>query len=55
MSLIVAFDVDDTLIVPAAATGLDRDVPNYDTIAVYRWREVHNGRFPAWLEGAGSA
>ena len=35
--LIVAFDVDDTLIVPACATGLPTDTPNYATIAIYRW------------------
>ena len=34
---VVAFDVDDTLIIPAVATDLDRDIPNYETIAIYRW------------------
>ncbi len=51
MSLIVAFDVDDTLIVPAAATGLDRDVPNYDTIAVYRWFESQGHVMVVWSGG----
>ena len=32
----VAFDVDDTLIIPSVATGLDRDIPNYETIEIYR-------------------
>jgi hypothetical protein len=32
----VAFDIDDTLIVPSVATGLDRDTPNYETIAIFK-------------------
>lgn len=35
--LVVAFDVDDTLIIPSVATGFDRDTPNYDTISLYKW------------------
>ena len=33
----IAFDIDDTLIIPAIATGLDIDTPNYDTIKLYKW------------------
>jgi len=33
----IAFDIDDTLIVPAVATGMDRDTPNYETIEIYRY------------------
>lgn len=32
----IAFDVDDTLIIPAIATGLKQDTPNYETIAIYK-------------------
>ena len=49
--LVVAFDVDDTLIVPAVATGFDRDVPNYDTIAVYRWFQAHGHIMVVWSGG----
>ena len=49
--LVVAFDVDDTLIVPAAATGFDRDVPNYDTIAVYRWFQAQGHTMVIWSGG----
>jgi len=35
--LVIAFDVDDTLIIPNIVTGLDIDTPNYETIALYRW------------------
>ena len=49
--LLVAFDVDDTLIVPAVATGFDRDVPNYETIAVYRWFQSHGHLMVVWSGG----
>lgn len=32
----IAFDIDDTLIIPSVVTG-DRDVPNYEVIDIYRW------------------
>jgi len=34
--LTVAFDVDDTLIIPSVVTG-NRDIPNYDTITLIKW------------------
>ncbi len=49
--LLVAFDVDDTLIIPAIATGFDRDVPNYDTIAVYRWFQAQGHTMIVWSGG----
>jgi len=44
--LVVAFDVDDTLIVPSVAmraksgvvmSGPGRDTPNYENVAAYKW------------------
>lgn len=49
--MIIAFDVDDTLLVPAVATGLDRDIPNYDTIAVYRWFKAQGHTIVIWSGG----
>lgn len=49
--LVVAFDVDDTLIVPAVATGFERDVPNYETIAVYRWFQAQGHTMVIWSGG----
>ena len=49
--LLVAFDVDDTLIVPAVATGFDRDVPSYETIAVYRWFQAQGHEMVIWSGG----
>ncbi len=49
--LVVAFDMDDTLIIPAVATGFDRDTPNYDTIAVYRWVQAQGHTMIIWSGG----
>ncbi len=46
--LTIAFDVDDTLIVPAVATGFDRDTPNYDTIALFKWFQSQGNRMIIW-------
>lgn len=35
--MIVAFDVDDTLIVPSVAAGFGNDVPNYEVIHIAMW------------------
>lgn len=43
----IAFDVDDTLIIPSVVTG-DRDVPNYETIAVYRWFQAQGNYMIIW-------
>ena len=50
--LVIAFDVDDTLIVPAIATGLDRDTPNYETISIYKWFQLQ-GHFMIIWSGSG--
>ena len=44
----IAFDVDDTLIVPWVATGFDRDTPNYDTIALFNWFQVQGHEMFIW-------
>lgn len=44
----VAFDVDDTLIIPSVATGLDRDTPNYETIALYKWFQSQGHYMIIW-------
>lgn len=49
--LIVAFDVDDTLIIPSVATGADVDLPNYKTIAVYRWFQKQGHYMVVWSGG----
>lgn len=44
----VAFDIDDTLLVPAVATGFDRDTPNYDTIALFKWFQAQGHEMILW-------
>jgi hypothetical protein len=50
----IAFDVDDTLIIPACALDLDRDVPNYDTIAIYLWFQRQGNYMIIWSGGGES-
>lgn len=49
--MIIAFDVDDTLLIPAVATGFDRDIPNYDNIAVLRWFQAQGHTIWIWSGG----
>ena len=43
----VAFDMDDTLIIPSVVTG-NRDVPNYEVIEVYRWFQRQGHTMIIW-------
>lgn len=43
----VAFDIDDTLIVPSVVTG-QRDIPNYETIAIYKWFQEQGHTMILW-------
>ena len=47
----IAFDVDDTLIIPSVA-GYAKDVPNYETISIYRWLQAQ-GHFMIIWSGSG--
>lgn len=47
----ISFDVDDTLIIPPVATGLDRDIPNYENIAIYRWFQEQGHTMWIWSGG----
>lgn len=47
----IAFDVDDTLIIPAIVAGTDRDIPNYDTIAIYNWFKAQGNYMIIWSGG----
>ena len=52
--MILAFDVDDTLILPPEATGLDRDTPNYNVITIYRFFQAQGERMIVWSGGGES-
>lgn len=43
----IAFDIDDTMIVPSVVTG-DRDTPNYETIALYKWFQNQGNHMILW-------
>jgi len=47
----IAFDVDDTLIVPAVATNMPSDTPNYDVIAVLKWFQKQGHTIIVWSGG----
>jgi len=49
--LVIAFDVDDTLIIPSCATGFDTDTPNYETITLYRWFQLQGNHMIIWSGG----
>ena len=49
--MIVAFDVDDTLILPFAATGKSLDTPNYEVIELFRWFQQQGHSMVVWSGG----
>lgn len=49
----VAFDIDDTILVPSVALGFGNDTPNYDTIAIYRWFQAQGFDMVLW-SGSGT-
>ncbi|MDD5527768.1 MAG: hypothetical protein PHO56_02210 [Patescibacteria group bacterium] len=49
--MIIAFDVDDTLIVPGVATGLPFDTPNYENIAIFHWFQAQGNYMIIWSGG----
>ena len=49
--MIIAFDIDDTIISPCVATGFATDTPNYDVIAVYRFFQAQGHTMICWSGG----
>lgn len=44
----VAFDIDDTLLVPSVATGFGDETPNYETIAILKWFQNQGHTIILW-------
>ena len=44
----IAFDIDDTLIVPSVARGFGDNTPNYPTIEIYRWFQAQGSDMILW-------
>ena len=47
----IAFDIDDTLIIPAVATNMPSDTPNYDVIAILKWFQKQGHTIIIWSGG----
>lgn len=47
----IAFDVDDTLIIPSIALGFEQDIPNYNTIDLYHWFQEQGHYMIIWSGG----
>lgn len=47
----IAFDVDDTLIIPPCVTGEKIDTPNYEIIALYKWFQSQGHKMIVWSGG----
>lgn len=44
----VAFDIDDTILVPSVVMGFGNDTPNYETIALYKWFQKQGCEMILW-------
>lgn len=44
----IAFDIDDTLLVPSVASGFGRDTPNYNTIVIFKWFQAQGNEMVLW-------
>lgn len=44
----IAFDIDDTILVPSVVAGYGMDTPNYETIAIYRWFQSQGNEMILW-------
>lgn len=44
----IAFDIDDTLLIPSVASGFGNDTPNYETIAILKWFQAQGNEIILW-------
>lgn len=49
--VVVAFDVDDTLLIPRVATGANMDLPNHKNIQLLRWFALNGHYVIVWSGG----
>ena len=47
-SMKIAFDIDDTLLIPSVATASGDNVPNYDVIAIYKFFQAQGADMILW-------
>lgn len=44
----IAFNIDDTLLVPSVASGFGNDTPNYDTVSLFKWFQAQGCEMILW-------
>lgn len=44
----IAFDIDDTILVPSVVLGFGNDTPNYEVIAMYKWFQAQGNEMILW-------
>jgi len=44
----IAFDIDDTLLIPSIASGFGNDTPNYETISLLKWFQNQGHEIILW-------
>jgi len=44
----IAFDIDDTILIPSVATDSDMDTPDYEVIAIYKWFQNQGHTMILW-------
>ena len=44
----IAFDIDDTILVPSVVKGFGNDTPNYEVIAVFRFFQAQGHEMILW-------
>lgn len=49
--LTIAFDVDDTLVIPGEVMGTKYDQPNWEVIDIYKWFQRNGHRMIVWSYG----
>jgi len=49
--MVIAFDVDDTLIIPGFVLDYKGSIPNYDTVAIYKWFQAQGCIMVVWSGG----
>ena len=49
--MIIAWDIDDTIIIPKIVFDTNQDIPNYEVINIYRWFQSQGHRMIIWSGG----
>lgn len=44
----IAFDIDDTILIPSVASGFGNDTPNYETIVILKWFQDQGHEIVLW-------